>query len=116
MSIINKLFSHDWFISDIQQKRFRLFYGISILFFISYTVYLFLPFDVAEIEGYGLPIIEVLHGIFGLYLIYSVLSFKKTGWFIFVGSLVSMSVSTLRFFLMSLLINVVEFLICPISS
>lgn len=105
----NLLFSHKQIISDISQKTFRFWYGVAILFFVAYTIHSFMPVVQSDQLDTSLPYMETLDLILLTYLLYSLLFLKKIGWYIFVGSLISISVSTVRFVLLMLFLHVVEF-------
>lgn len=109
--LYNLFFSHDFLILDIQQKRFRTFYGIAILFFVCFTIFTFQPIGEVDVLDSSSPLyMTILDTLLVVTLIYSFFVFKKSGWFIFVGSLISISISTIRFFSVMLLIHLIEFI------
>lgn len=110
IKIYKFFFSHSFLISDIKQKRFRVFYGIAILFFICSTIYTFQPSPEIEVLESSLWYMPILDSIIAINLIYSIFVLKKSGWYIFVGTLISVSLGLIRFLLVMSALHLVEFI------
>lgn len=114
MSMFYKLFfSHEWLLRDIFLKRFRAIYWIPILFFIGCLVALSQPLRNPTITSDGVYYAYLVALLFLFYFLYPLFYVRKYGIFILIGTLVSFTISLLRFFLFTIGLLIIEF---PIHS